>query len=218
VKAECRHLLTSQNTISKPPVPTSNLKSIISTSHHLIITTQQHLLNILTQQLPNPATFSIQHLPNPSNSFFFFFSNPNQPIKMVAIKALIALLPFYLAMTAAMPQYPTTGNTTTAEVDMATATTPTAADKAAEWGVEASNGSVSVNFYSDKNPDHSTLINPNTCEGQSEIALMHWRYTCKSYHGFFHPHKCWNRAPSRSRCCPVPTKKSCIKYWPEEGE
>jgi hypothetical protein len=136
---------------------------------------------------------------------------------MFAIKALITLLPFYLVLTAAMPQYPTTSNTTSTEVDI-TSTTPTTADKASNWGVNATDGAVTVNFYEDKNPDHSTPIDPNTCQGQAEIALMHWRSNCKSLAALWRYKGCWNHAPSQSRCCPVPKKKSCIKYWPEKGE
>ena len=139
---------------------------------------------------------------------------------MVAIKALIALLPFYLAMTAAMPHYPTTSNTTSTSVDMdmAMASTASTADKASDWNVSTTDGSVTVNFYEDKNPDHSTPIDPSTCEGKSQIALMKWRSNCKGLAATWRRKECWNRAPSEARCCPVPRVVSCTKYAPEQGE
>jgi hypothetical protein len=126
---------------------------------------------------------------------------------MVAIKALISLLPFYLALTTtAMPQYPALN-----------ATTPDIADKAVAWDVSASDSSVSVNFYEDKNPDHSTPIDPNTCKGQAMIAEMKWKSECKSF-GALWRHNCWSHCPSESRCCPLPKEKSCKRYWPKKGE
>lgn len=125
-------------------------------------------------------------------------------VNMVAIKSLVVLLPFFLSMAAALPPIPAVSNLT--------------AELSAEAGdISALDGSVNVGFYEDKNPDHSTKIDPNTCKGKAIIALMKWRSNCKTFNAIFRS-SCYTHAPSNHNCCPVPHKKSCTHYWPKAGE
>jgi hypothetical protein len=139
------------------------------------------------------------------------------------MKAFIAFIAFFLTLVAALPQDPATSNMLApvsadesgSNVDFATAM-DAAADNAA-WNVSASDGSVDISFYKDKNPDSNMVIDPHTCKGQSEIATMKWRYTCKGPWVLLHAH-CYTRAPSESRCCPLYKSSSCEHFWPKAGE
>ena len=133
---------------------------------------------------------------------------------MVAMRALVALLSLSLSMVAALPQDAAAYNMT-APVSAEKNKAVDLADD--DWNVSASDGSVTVDFYSDQNPDHSTVIDANTCEGKAEIALMKWRELCKRWSAVFHG-RCYSHAPSRDTCCPVPHGDSCTEFWPRIGE
>lgn len=150
---------------------------------------------------------------------------------MVAMKALIAILPFFLSVTTAIPQDPATSHllapiaadeNTSSEnnVDFATSMAEGEAtndDSDRDWNVSAADGEVIVNFYKDKNPDKNVKIDPKTCKGNAEIALMKWRSNCKAFNAIFRK-SCYTDAPSEEKCCPLAKEKSCDHYWPAEGE
>lgn len=180
-------------------IPTTVLNSSASSSSSNINLLDSHPSSV---QPHNSTTYQ------PNNIF-------KTTVNMVSMKALVALLPFFLSMVAALPRDAAANNMTTP----VSAAENNNVDLAAEgWGVNASDGSVNVNFYEDKNPDHSTIIDANTCEGKAEIALMKWRKDCKTAMALFRIKKCWNYAPSREACCPVPHQSSCTRYWPKPGE
>jgi hypothetical protein len=132
---------------------------------------------------------------------------------MVAIKSLITLLPVFLTVTTALPgkvQVDGTNLGARGTVDVASTSHGSDSDS-------NSNTHVGVNFYQDKNPDSHTKIDPNTCKGNAEIALMKWRSNCKAFNAIFRG-SCYTHAPSEERCCPLAKGKSCWKYWPKEGE
>lgn len=135
---------------------------------------------------------------------------------MVAIKALVSILPFFISMATALPQDPATKGPLNAAPVSAEENNGNV-DLAAAWNVSAQNDSVNVNFYEDKNSDSHLVIDPETCNGQSEIALMKWRTDCKDGNALFRP-DCYSDAPDNDTCCPVPRSKSCKIFWPKEGE
>jgi hypothetical protein len=90
-------------------------------------------------------------------------------------------------------------------------------DVSSRWNRTSSSTNVDVNLYRDKNPDYDVVIDPNTCEGNAEIALMKWRSNCKGFNAVFRG-SCYTDAPSKQKCCPLAKRKSCEHYWPANGE
>ena len=140
---------------------------------------------------------------------------------MVAMKALMVLAPFFLSMVAALPQDPATKNMLARDENNASGENSnvdvTAVTDTSAWKVSSSDSGVIVDFYKDKNPNKDTPIDPNTCKGQAEIALMKWRSNCKAFNAIFRG-SCYTDAPSFSNCCPLYKSKSCKHYWPAAGE
>jgi hypothetical protein len=132
-------------------------------------------LNIIFHIIPSPFNLRPPKLQNNNTR-----NSPNNRhlqtiFNMVAMKTLLAVLPFFLSVATALP------SDTTANEMLAPA--PAVADEngnsnvdfaadAAAWNVSASSGKVDVEFYKDKNPDKNTRIDANTCNGQADIALM----------------------------------------------
>jgi hypothetical protein len=139
---------------------------------------------------------------------------------MVAMKTLLAILPFFLSVATALPSDTATNGmlapAAVAADENGNSNADFAADAAA-WNISASSGKVDVEFYKDKNPNKNTPIDANTCDGQADIALMKWRAECKTGYAIFRKH-CYSHAPSHGRCCPLPRSKSCAHYWPAPGE
>lgn len=111
----------------------------------------------------------------------------------------------FLYLVAARPQNPTDTN----------AMSPTFPNDIATANI--SDPGVMLSFYKDKNPDKDVVIDPETCKGKAEIALMKWRARCKTFYAIFR-FSCYTRAPSESKCCPLYRTKSCAHFWPQPGE
>lgn len=152
---------------------------------------------------------------------------------MVAMKSLITLLPFFLALTNALPQGSLQGGANAAadvedpgvdvhendsnDIELAASMEDAGIDVSTRWNRTSSSTDVDVNLYRDKNPDYDVVIDPNTCEGNAEIALMKWRSNCKAFNAVFRG-SCYTDAPSKQKCCPLAKRKSCEHYWPAKGE
>lgn len=128
---------------------------------------------------------------------------------MFTSKTLVALFSLlsFLLMAAALPQDPATTNMLA----------PAFPDNNAGNKVADPATGITVNLYKDKNAEHNVVIDPDTCKGKAEIALMKWRSHCKTFEAMFR-FSCWTDAPSESKCCPLSWTSSCKHYWPTRGE